>query len=407
MNNLLSVEEAWAKITTLARPLPVELRLLDKAQGYVLAEQISAASDLPPFDNSAMDGYALRSADTAGSSIDNPVRLSIVGEVAAGAFRDEPVHPGTAVKIMTGAAIPPGADTVLMLEDGRARGNHVEVRQPISPGKHVRVRGEDVRKDEVLFNAGVRLNSQMLGLLASNGIAQIRVHRSPSIGVLATGSELICAGTPLKSGQIHDSNRLVLRSLLKRAETRVVDLGIVADDPIAISERVREGLRLDVLIISGGVSVGEHDHVKEVLRQLNVETVFWRVNMKPGKPIFCGRLGERWIFGLPGNPISCVVGFLVFVEPLIRRLQGELSSKPRYRLSRLGRSIQKTDARAAFMTALAEPCSDGMLRVSPTEQQGSAMMKALALANAFIVVPANRAEINEGELVDALLIDDI
>jgi molybdopterin molybdotransferase len=409
---MISVDEAWAKIQALASPLAVERRRLGEAAGFVLAEQVRAPMDLPPFDNSAMDGYALRAADTAAACTEEPTKLAVVGEVAAGGWRDAPVAAGTAVKIMTGAALPPGADTVLMLEDGRLRNGCVEIRAAVPAGKHVRRQGEDVRRGEVLLEPGLRLNAQRLGLLANSGIAEVVVFRRARVSLLATGSELTPPGTPLAPGHIYDSNRIVLQTLLQATGGLCEDLGIVADDPHAMAERIRQGLSADVLLISGGVSVGAHDHVKRVLRELGMETVFWRVAMKPGKPLLCGRLpacrargagrDDRWVFGLPGNPISCVVGFLVFIEPLIRRLEGEQHAQPRYARALLKKGVSKKDARRHFMTAHVAAGADGRLEATPTEKQGSAMMQALAQANGFVVVPEQRQEIPAGEEVDVL-----
>ena len=399
---MFSVDDAWAKIQEIARPLPVDRRRLEEAAGLVLAEQVRAPMNLPPFDNSAMDGYALRAANTDEAHAENPVRLTVTGEVAAGAWAEMPVAPGTTVKIMTGAALPLGADTVLMLEDGRLRNGCVEVRAPVPVGTHVRRQGEDVRQGEVLLEPGLRLHAQRLGLLANSGIAEVAVFRRAQVSLLATGSELVAPGTFLAPGQIYDSNRIVLRTLLQGTGSLCEDLGIVPDDPTAIAECIRRGLSADLLLVSGGVSVGAHDHVKQVLRDLGMETLFWRVAMKPGKPLLCGRLGDRWVFGLPGNPISCVVGFLVFIEPLIRRLAGEREARPRYVRARLTRAVSKKDERRHFMTARLAPSPDGDLEVTPTEKQGSAMMQALAQANAFVIVPEGRQEIPAGEAVDVL-----
>lgn len=273
---------------------------------------------------------------------------------------------------------------------------------PVPSGAHIRRRGEDVRRGQLLAAVGTRLNAQYLGLLAGSGIAQVCVHRPVRVALLATGSELVSAGQPLGPGQIYDSNRIILRRLVEGTGSRCEDLGLVPDDPVAITERIRAGLDADVLCISGGVSVGAHDYVKDVLHDLGVEALFWRVNMKPGKPLFCGRRGERWVFGLPGNPISCVVGFLVFIEPLIRRLQGEQVSGPPYRKARLTRPVRKTDERTHFLTACLASSTDGQWEVTPTEQQGSAMMQALAQADAFLVVPAERLQMDAGEPADVL-----
>ena len=400
---MISVEEAWSLIRSAAQPLSSERRSLADAVGSVLAEDVIAPVDLPPFDNSAMDGYALRAPDTQVARAEEPVKLTITGEVAAGGWQEAPVAPGTAVKIMTGAAVPSGADAVLMLEAGRLRGDVVEIREPVPCGTHIRRRGEDVRRGDVLLTEGLRLNAQRLGLLANSGISTVSVHRAPRVSLVATGSELVTDGRALRPGQIYDSNRIVLRTLVQQTGSACEDLGVVPDDPSAIAQRLRDGLAADVLLVSGGVSVGAHDHVKEVLRDLGLDTLFWRVAMKPGKPLLCGRRGAAWVFGLPGNPISCVVGFLVFIEPLLRLLQGEAQVSPRYGTARLTASVRKKDDRRHFMTARIEPSPDGCLEATPAAQRGSAMMHALAEANGFVVVPETRTELAAGDKVQVLL----
>jgi molybdopterin molybdotransferase len=400
---MISVDEAWDRIRSAAQPLSSERRSLADALRSVLAEEVLAPVDLPPFDNSAMDGYALRAPDTQAACAERPVKLTVAGEVAAGGWQETPVAPGTAVKIMTGAAVPSGADAVLMLEAGRLRGDVVEIREPVPRGTHIRRRGEDVRRGDVLLTAGLRLNVQQLGLLANSGISTVSVHRAPRVSLAATGSELVTDGRALRPGQIYDSNRIVLRTLVQQTGSVCEDLGVAPDDPSAIAKCVREGLAADVLLVSGGVSVGAHDHVKEVLRDLSVDTLFWRVAMKPGKPILCGRRGATWVFGLPGNPISCVVGFLIFIEPLLRWLQGEAQASPHYGTARLTASVRKKDDRRHFMTARIEPSPDGGLEATPTAQQGSAMMHALAQANGFVVVPETCAELARGDRAQVLL----
>ncbi len=399
---MISVDEAWERIRARAQPLLPESRPLARAAGLCLAEAISSPLDLPPFDSSAMDGYALRAEDTRAATDECPVKLPVTGEVAAGDWREIPVSPQTAVEIMTGAALPPGTDCVLQLEAGRFRKGIVEIRAPVSEGRHIRRRGEDVRRGDGLLEAGVRLNAQRLGLLSHSGIAEVFVHRPARVSLLATGSELVPAGAPLKPGQIYDSNRSVLERLIHLTGSLCDNLGVVPDDPAAIRERLCAALAADVILLSGGVSVGAHDHVKSVLEQMGMERLFWRVQMKPGKPLLCGRLGETWIFGLPGNPISCVVGFLVFIEPLLRILHGERKLESYKVRARLTREVRKKDARRTFMTATLSRTAEGSLAVTPTAKQGSAMMQALAQADAFLIVPEECASIAAGEWVDVL-----
>jgi molybdopterin molybdotransferase len=400
---MISIEEAWEKIASRCAALPIEERDLSACGGRVLAEPVMASMDLPPFDNSAMDGYALRAADTLHASEDKPVRLAVSGEVAAGCGDTATVESGAAISIMTGAAIPPGADAVLMLEAARLRAGFVEIRQPVDTGRHVRRKGEDVRRGSELLAAGRRLGPGHLALLANSGVARVKVYQRPRVAILATGSELVAAGGRLEHGKIFDSNRITLSSLLEQEGIRGGDLGIAQDDPERIAEKIRQGLAGDMLLISGGVSVGKHDHVKTVLAKLGMETVFWRVSMKPGKPILCGRCQDTWIFGLPGNPISCVVGFLVFVQPLLGRMQGQALAHPRFARARLLSPVRKQDGRRHFLTAAIALSPDGFLEAMPTHKQGSAMMESLAQADGFVIVPEQRDSIEAGETVDVLL----
>lgn len=403
---MISVDEAWKKICGKVAMPSISERALDDCLDYVLAQPIQAPINLPPFDNSAMDGYAIKASDTNEADQDVPVKLKVNGEVAAGDWAQECVESGTAMQIMTGAALPSGADSVLMLEAARLREGLVEIREPVSLGRHVRKCGEDIREGETLLDAGTRLNAQRIGLLANSGVASISVYEKPKASLIATGSELVVAGEYLSPGKIYDSNRIVLRSLLEQTGSECADLGIAPDDPKEITELIRRGLDSDLLLISGGVSVGAHDHVKQVLKDLGMEQLFWRVKMKPGKPLLCGRVGSTWVFGLPGNPISCVVGFLVFIEPLIRRLQGEVSAQPRFKWARLSCSVRKKDERRHFMTATLISCDDGSLEATPTHKQGSAMMQSLADADCFAVIPEDRTSMDKGEIVKILKLND-
>jgi len=401
---MIDMDEAWALIAERATALASERTALEQALGRVLATDVASDIDLPPFDNSAMDGYAIRATDTDAATDDAPVLLSLHGTIAAGAHSELEVAAGTTQRIMTGAPLPPGADAVLQLEHARHRGEVVEVRAPVTTGRHVRRRGEDVRAGDLLAARGDRLTTNLAALLANAGVASVQVHRQARVATLATGAELVTPadGAALEPGQIYDSNGITMRSLAADAGCLVQDLGIVHDDAEAIRDRIVSGLDADVLLISGGVSVGRYDHVKQVLADLGMERVFWRVRMKPGKPLLCGRIGSTWVFGLPGNPISCVAGFTAFVEPLLRVLHGDGSSGPAYERARLTSAFSHAGGRRLLATARIERAADGMLEVTPTRRQGSAMMHALAQSNGFLVVPETTLELAEGASVDVL-----
>ena len=399
---MIDLAEAWARIAARARPLPEEIRPLREAVGRVAAEPVRSPLDLPGFDRSAMDGYAVRAADTAGGG--GPLR--VVGAVAAGKAAQAAVGPGEAMGITTGAALPPGADAVLRSEHVEAAGpGRIRALEPLEPGRAVRYRGEDVRAGDSLLAAGDTLSVQKLSVLAAAGVTGLTVRRPARVHLLTTGDELAPAGAELAPGQIHDSNGPVLSELARRAGALVVDHGAAPDDPEAIATRVRAALADgDVLIVSGGVSVGQHDHVKAVLGAEGVEELFWRVRLKPGKPVFCGTRGEAFVFGLPGNPLSVVVCYLAFVEPLLRRLHGEPGAALQLVPGRLAAAAEADDGRTTFLTARIARGADGVLEATPTARQGSHMTGALAEADGFVVAPHDAGALSPGDRVELLLL---
>jgi len=398
---LINVEEARRIVLEQAAPLGIEQVALSASVGRILAQDLIAQTDLPPFDNSAMDGYAIHSSDTASALREQPVKLRLVGEVAAGEVRERGVSRGEAVKIMTGAPLPPGADSVVALEEARLRSEQVEIFGEVPPGRHVRKAGEDIRRGEVALVAGTQVQLQHVGLLAGLGYADVPAYRLPRVAVLATGSELVGINEPLGPGKIRNSNSLVLVALLRQLGIEPVDLGTVVDERSLIHQRLEEAARHDVVLTSGGVSVGEHDLVKRVLRDLGMETLFWRVNMKPGKPLLFGRLRNSVIFGLPGNPISCVVCFLEFIAPFLQKVMGEQNPGNNRVHARLTQPIRKKEPRTQLLTARLQE-DQGNLTVTPTPQQGSGMLNSLAQANAFIVVPEDIVELKAGSLVEVV-----
>jgi len=372
---------------------------LAEAHGRIPAEDARAAVDLPAFDRSAMDGYAVRAADT-----DPPVPLRLAGEVAAGEVASAALAPGTALGITTGAALPDGADAILRVEDATVDGDRVTPAGPLPHGFHVRYRGEDVARGDVLAPAGSPLNVQRVTGLASAGVGAVAVHRRPLVHVLATGSELLEVGAAPEPGRIHESNRLTLRLLAEAAGAQVVLHPVVPDDRAATRAAVEAALACDVLLISGGVSVGPHDHVKPALEDAGVREDFWRVRLKPGKPLWFGRRDDLLVFGLPGNPLSTVACFLLFVGPALRRLQGERDAAPEYVPVRLAVPARPADGRTTLLTAALARAADGMLEATPTEGQGSHLTGALAASDAFVVVPHAAGELPAGSRVDALLV---
>jgi molybdopterin molybdotransferase len=396
---MLEIGAAWELVAACAQPLPAETVSLSDASGRIAAEAARSAVDLPPFDRSAMDGYAVRAADTS-----PPRALAMAGEVAAGDVAAEPLAAGTTLGITTGAALPPEADAVLRVEDARLDDGRVTPVAPVACGRHVRYRGEDVKRGDVLAAAGTALGIQHLTALASAGVGTVAVHRRPVVHVLATGTELLELGAPAEPGRIHESNRLTLRLLAVRAGAEVVLHPVVPDDAGATAAAVEAGLAGDVLAVSGGVSVGAHDHVKPALGQRGVEEVFWRVRLKPGKPLWFGRRGPTLVFGLPGNPLSTVACFLLFVGPALRRLQGEAGAAPPLVPARLAVPARPADGRTTLLTARLEHAADGVLEATPTEGQGSHLTGALAASDGFVAIPHDAGELPAGARVDALLL---
>jgi molybdopterin molybdotransferase len=395
---LLEIGEAW-EVVAAACPaaLRVENVALSEALGRVAASDARSAVDLPPFDRSAMDGFAVRAADTGSS-------LSIVGEVAAGEVAQTPLSAGEAMGITTGAALPSGADAVLRVEDARVEGSQVTPVAPVATGTAVRYRGEDVARGEVLAREGAPLGVQQLTALASAGVGSVAVRRRPVVHVLATGTELLEIGAPPEPGRIHESNRLTLALLAEQAGAEVVVHPVVPDDAAATAEAVESALGGDVLLVSGGVSVGPHDHVKPALQERGVEELFWRVRLKPGKPLWFGRRGSTLVFGLPGNPLSTVACFLLFVGPALRRLQGESEAAPPFVPARLAVPASPADGRTTLLTARLARSDDGVLEATPTEGQGSHLTGALAASDGFVVIPHAAGDQPAGAPVQALLL---
>ena len=379
-------------------PLPAERVAIEHALDRVAAADGRSAVDLPPFDRSAMDGFAVRAADTGPGA-----RLRLSGETAAGETPSTAVTPGTAMLLTTGAALPEGADAVLQAELAERDGDAIVCREAIPASRHVRFRGEDVRRGDVLAPAGEPVNLQRLSALASAGVGALEVHRRARVRVLATGSELLPIGAPPEPGRIHESNRLVVASMVARAGGQVLGTSTVADDAAATRAAIAAALAdTDVLLITGGVSVGAHDHVKRALDSCGVEERFWRVRMKPGKPLWFGVRGATLVFGLPGNPLSAIAGVLCLVEPALRALQGESGAGLRTRPARLTTAARADDGRTTLLAANYAQGGDGVLEATPLAQQGSHLTGALAHAHGFVVVPHDAGALAAGTVVDAI-----
>lgn len=397
MAGALTVEEAQARAVAAARPAGVERVMLAEALGRVLAEDVTAPGDVPPHDNSAMDGFAVRAADGAAERV-------IAGEVAAGHVATRPLRPGEAYRIMTGAPIPPGADAVVMVEKTEAAGDRVRLAEAPRPGQHVRRAGEDVRAGDVVLRRGATLDAAAIGVLASARRASVVVGRRPEVAILATGDELREIDQPLEPGTIADTNSWALAALVREAGGTPRLCPLVRDDPAKLRAAIREAARADLIVSTGGVSVGEHDHVKAVLAELGAELSFWRVAMKPGKPVALARLGETPYYGLPGNPVSAMVAFLLFVRPAVRAAMGARApfDLPRLR-ARLGAPLSVRGERRSYLRARVG--SDrGALVATPMPRQGSHVLSSLAGAGGLIVVEPGEHALAAGEEVEVLLL---
>jgi len=392
VSSLLSIDEALALVLEWVQPLEGEDVPVARAAGRVVAEPALAVTDLPPFDSSAMDGYAVRAADTPGS-------LTVVGHSAAGKPESRELGPGEAIVISTGAVVPEGADAVVPVE--RTSGE-VEV-EGVRPGENVRPRGGDARTGEVIVERGDVLRPAQLGALAAAGVVLVRCARRPRVSVLATGSELRAPGEQLAPGEIYESNSVLLAAQLESAGAEVTVLHSVGDDEGATRAALERGLDSDVLVTSGGVSVGPHDLVRGALAELGAEEVFWRVAVRPGKPIAFAVRGGTLVFGLPGNPVSSLVGFELFVRPALLALQGARDPGPAYLPGRLGATLQRNEHRDDLVRARTR-IEDGAVVLEPLTGQESHMIVRSASASALVLVPRGSGALADGAQVSYLRI---
>ena len=392
---LMPVTDAQARVLAqVVRTSPPELLPLTATLGRVLAEDLRATIDVPPTDNSAVDGYAVAHAEVlAGGRLD----LEVVGELAAGAVFPGTIGPGQALRIMTGAPMPAGADTVYPQEMVERRGRRVLV-PPIDPGVNTRCRGEDVRAGSVILPAGTVLRPQEVGVAASLGLPQLLVRQRPRVAVLSTGDEVAEPGDPRQPGQIFDSNRFSLQGLVAAAGGSVIDHGIVPDRHDVLHARLSEAARsADIVLTSGGVSVGDHDLVKAVLQQAG-GIDFWQVAMQPGRPLAFGRIGAAHFFGLPGNPVASMLTFNLFVRPALWKLGGRRELVPPQFRAVATERMRKRAGRREFKRGILTYTGERW-EVCTTGPQGSGILSSMAQANCFIVVEEERGDIEPGERV--------
>jgi molybdopterin molybdotransferase len=399
----IEIEAARREVLARAPLMPVEEVGLGAALGRRLALDAVADSPFQPFDNSAMDGFALRAADVAGASAASSAVLRVVDESRAGHPAARAVGEGEAIAISTGAMLPGGADAVVRVEDTERDGGRVLVRAAVAPGANLRRAGEDIGAGDTVVRAGAELGPAELGALATIGLDPVPVRRRPRVAVLTSGDELTPPGRPLGPGGIRDSNSRTVPALARLAGAEVVSVDWTPDEPEGTRAALGRALEADVAIVCGGVSVGEHDHVKAALAGLGAEQVFWRVALKPGGPTWFGTRGETLAFGLPGNPVSVMVTFLAFVRPALIAMAGGDPATRRTR-ARLGADYEKPTDRAHAVRCRLELDERGWV-AWPLPRQGSHVLTSMLAADALALVPADVARVAAGETVEVELLD--
>ena len=397
---LIPVEEARARILKNVKPLPAEAVTLEQALGRVLAKPLKAVRNQPPFDASAMDGYAVIAADVANP----PATLRLIGLSAAGHGFKGRLKRGDCVRIFTGAPVPKGADTVVIQENTLASGRAVTVLQTAKPEQNIRFAGLDFRKGEPLLIAGLTLGARDIGLAAAANAPKLAVRRRPVVALIATGDELVLPGGTPRADQIVSSNSHALAAMAQHLGATVVNLGIVADNLKATERAIRKASKADILVTTGGASVGDHDYVQEALKNSGVSIDFWKIAMRPGKPFMYGRRKGQHVLGLPGNPVSALVCARLFLKPLIDALLGFPAGDDLIE-ARLGASMKENDSRQDYVRATLVEASDGTRTVTPFAKQDSSMQRTFREAQALIVRPPNAKVAGQGDVVRILRLD--
>ena len=401
----LTVEQALAQIEKLITPIEETITLgLTDALQHVLAEVITSPINVPPHRNSAMDGYAVRGADLADN---DRVELKIIGTAFAGNPYQGQVGPGECIRIMTGAQVPEGADTVIMQEHVERHDDTLIVGAGHCTGQNVRQAGEDIAKGDVVLEPGSLLRAAELGLLASLGIPSVSVKRKLKVAFFSTGDELRPVGEPLQEGQIYDSNRYTIYGMLKGLDVEIIDLGVIPDDPQAVEDAFNEAAELaDAVITSGGVSVGDADYVKDTLDKLG-QVNFWKIAMKPGKPLAFGKIKQAVFFGLPGNPVSVMATYYQFAQPALRRLMGQQQITPVIIKLPCSEVLKKRPGRTDFQRGIMEYDLEGNLSVRSIGMQASHILSGMSRANCFIILPRESGDVEAGTLVEVQPFDGL
>ena len=402
--SMIPVQEALDKILSKIQFKGVEKIPLDQALGRVMAEDVVSRINNPPLDNSAMDGYALIAGDIQSATPENPVKLEMVEEIAAGYTAKGTLKPGQTMRIMTGAPIPPGADAVLMQEDTQKDGDSILCLDRADVEENIRRAGEDIKIGESVLKKGTTLSPAHIGMLAVIGRSQIAVGQRPTVSILSTGDEILELDETPQGPQIFNSNGHMLAAQIKSAGGIPIYLGIAKDTEKDLMEKFEWALKADIVVSSGGVSVGDYDLVKSSLQKMGQDMLFWKVAMKPGKPLAFGRIGKTPIFGLPGNPVSSFVSFEQFVRPSLRKVLGCSDLSHKTVQAKLTRTITKKPGRLHFLSSIVS-WADGEYTVTPAGEQGSGILKSAANANGLLIFPLEAEEIKQGQEVAVQLLE--
>ena len=402
--SMIQVQEALDKILCQIQFKGVERVPLGQALGRVLTEDVVSRINNPPLDNSAMDGYAVIAEDIQSATPENPVKLEMIEEIAAGYTAKGTLKPGQTMRIMTGAPIPPGADAVLMQEDTQKDGNAILCLDKADVAENIRRAGEDVKIGEGVIKKGTTLSPAHIGMLAVIGRSQIAVSQRPTVAILSTGDEILELDETPQGPQIFNSNGHMLAAQIKSAGGIPVYLGIAKDTEKDLMEKFEWALKADIVVSSGGVSVGDYDLVKSSLQKMGQDMLFWKVAMKPGKPLAFGRIGKTPIFGLPGNPVSSFVSFEQFVRPSLRKVLGCSDLSHKTVQAKLTRTIYKKPGRLHFLSSIVS-WANGEYTVTPAGEQGSGILKSAANANGLLIFPLEAEEIKQGQEVAVQLLE--
>ncbi|MGK2859720.1 MAG: molybdopterin molybdotransferase MoeA [Thermoanaerobaculia bacterium] len=404
---MIGVEEAQQRVLGEVSRLDAEPVALREALGRILREDVLAPRDVPGADNSAMDGYALRASDVESATHDIPVLLRVAGDLPAGAVAEATVEAGAAMRIMTGAPMPRGADCVAQVEVTDGGSEQVHVFQALKPGANIRRRAEDMREGETVLRSGARIGAGEVGVAASAQRSELLVARRPVVAVFSTGAELVEVGSPIGAGQVVNSNSWSLAALAEEAGAIVRSFGIVGDTKEATVRAIEAALDADFILSSGGVSVGAYDFVKDALDDLGAETIFWKVAMKPGKPVVFSRLRGKLYFGLPGNPVSCMVSFHLFIAPALRKAMGMTAGLlPPVVRARLTAPLEAKGDRRVYMRVRVT-AAGGELVAAPARAQGSGVSTSMVGANGLAVLEPDTGPLAAGDLATVVMIGAI